>query len=89
MFCSTDSEYVLRAWNHTAEEEGGLGGVRVPLISDRSHQIARDFGVLVENEGVAMRASFIIDPEGKIRQITFNDTNIGRSIDETRRLLDA
>ncbi|KAI9726469.1 MAG: cTPxI [Chrysothrix sp. TS-e1954] len=88
-FCSTDSEFVLRAWNHTSELEGGLGGVRVPLISDRSHQIARDFGVLIENEGVAHRATFIIDPQSTIRQITLNDANVGRSIDEVRRLLDA
>ena len=80
---------MLRAWNHTSELEGGLGGVHVPLISDRSHQIARTFGVLIEDEGVAQRACFIIDPQSKIRQITLNDANVGRSIDEVRRLLDA
>ena len=80
VFCSTDSEYVLRAWNDTAEGEGGLGDVRVPLISDRSHRISRDYGVLIEREGVAQRAMFIIDPRGVVRQVTTNDANVGRSV---------
>ena len=89
MFCSTDSEYVLQAWNNTPEEQGGLGGVHVPLISDRSHRIAKEYGVLIEDEGVTHRAMFIIDPRGVIRQVTINDVNVGRSVDEARRLLEA
>lgn len=89
VFCSTDSEYVLRAWNNTSEDEGGLGGVHVPLISDRSHRIARSYGVLLEDEGVAQRSMFIIDPRGTVRQVTTNDANVGRSVEEARRLLDA
>ena len=80
---------MLRAWNHTSEEEGGLGGVQVPLVSDRSHRIAEDYGVLIENEGVTQRTMFIIDPLGVVRQITTNDANVGRSVDEARRLIDA
>ena len=89
VFCSTDSEYVLRAWNHTSEEDGGLGNVHVPLLSDRNHQVAKDYGVLIEGEGVAQRAMFFIDPRGVVRQVTANDANVGRSVDEARRLLDA
>ena len=88
-FCSTDSEYVFRAWNAIPEDEGGLGGVHVPLISDRSHAISKGFGVLVENEGVAQRALFLIDPRGTIRHVAVQDINVGRSVDEVRRLLDA
>ncbi|KAI9668549.1 MAG: cTPxI [Alyxoria varia] len=88
-FCSTDSEYVLRAWNAIPEDEGGLGGVHVPLISDRSHAISKGFGVLIENEGVAQRALFLIDPRGNIRHVAVQDANVGRSVDEAKRLLDA
>lgn len=88
-FCSTDSEFVLQAWNRTPEEEGGLGGVHVPLISDRSHNIAKEYGVLIESEGVTQRAMFIIDPRGIVRQVTANDANVGRSVDEAKRLIDA
>lgn len=89
IFVSTDSEHVLRAWSYTAREDGGLGGVHVPLLSDRSHKISRDYGVLVEGEGVAQRAMFIVDPQGLVRHFSCNDADIGRSVDEARRLLDA
>ena len=69
--------------------EGGLGGVHVPLISDCNHKLSRDYGVLIEDEGVAERALFIIDPKGKIRSMTVNDADVGRSVDEAQRILDA
>jgi hypothetical protein len=69
--------------------EGGLGGVHVPLISDCNHKLSRDYGVLIEDEGVAERALFIIDPKGKIRSMTINDADVGRSVDEAQRILDA
>jgi peroxiredoxin (alkyl hydroperoxide reductase subunit C) len=88
-FASTDSEYTLRAWNATSEMEGGLGGVHVPLISDCNHKLSRDYGLLIEDEGVAERALFIIDPKGMIRSMTINDADVGRSVDEAQRILDA
>ena len=88
-FASTDSEFCLRAWNAASEMEGGLGGVHVPLISDCNHKLSRDYGVLIEDEGVAERALFIIDPKGKIRSMTINDADVGRSVDEAQRILDA
>lgn len=88
-FASTDSEYCLRAWNSTSEMEGGLGGFHVPLISDCNHKLSRDYGVLIEDEGVAERALFIIDPKGTIRSMTVNDADVGRSVDEAQRILDA
>ena len=69
--------------------EGGLGGVHIPLLSDCNHQIAKDYGVLNPEQGVAQRALFIIDPKGIVRSVTVNDADVGRSVDETLRVLDA
>ncbi|KAF2223706.1 thioredoxin-like protein [Elsinoe ampelina] len=88
-FISTDSEHTLRAWNHTSEMEGGLGGVHVPLVSDCNHNVTRKFGMLIESEGVSQRGLFIIDPKGVVRNISVNDADIGRSVDEVLRLIDA
>jgi len=89
VFASTDSEQSLRAWNNTSEMDGGLGGVHVPLISDCNHKVSREYGVLIEEEGVAQRALFIIDPKGIIRNVAINDAEVGRNVDETLRILDA
>lgn len=86
---STDSVYSHRAWIKTPVSEGGLGGLDYPLASDITQQVARDYGVLVEAEGVALRGLFIIDPEGIIRYQVVTDLNIGRSVDETLRVLKA
>jgi len=89
IFASVDSEYSLLSWAGAARKEGGLGSVQFPLLSDKNHKIAKDYGVLIEDEGIALRGLFIIDPKGIIRQITINDLPVGRSVDETLRLLDA
>ncbi|BFZ64554.1 cTPxI [Saitoella coloradoensis] len=89
LFASVDSEYSLLAWTNTARKEGGLGPVNIPLLSDKAHKIAKDYGVLLEEEGVALRGLFLIDPEGTVRQITINDLPVGRSVDEALRLVDA
>ncbi|EMC94329.1 hypothetical protein BAUCODRAFT_35516 [Baudoinia panamericana UAMH 10762] len=89
VFCSTDSEYCLKAWNNTSELEGGLGGIHIPLMSDCNHGVSRDYGVLIEETGVSQRALFIIDPKGVLRGMTVNDVDVGRSVDETLRVLDA
>ncbi|KAK3110570.1 cTPxI, partial [Teratosphaeriaceae sp. CCFEE 6253] len=89
VFCSTDSEHCLKAWNSASESEGGLGGVHIPLLSDCNHTIAKDYGVLNVEQGVAQRALFIIDPKGIVRAVTVNDADVGRNVDETQRVLDA
>ncbi|USW47981.1 Putative Thioredoxin domain-containing protein [Septoria linicola] len=89
VFASTDSEHCLKAWNAASQNEGGLGGVHVPLVSDCNHKLSRDYGVLIEEQGVAQRALFIIDPKGRIRGSTINDADVGRSVDEALRVLDA
>jgi peroxiredoxin (alkyl hydroperoxide reductase subunit C) len=82
--CSTDSVFSHKAW-----VEGELGHVPFPLIGDTSHQLSRAFGVLKEELGVALRGTFIIDPEGTIVSVQINDLNVGRSVEETLRTLQA
>ncbi|KAI5844683.1 thioredoxin-like protein [Tricharina praecox] len=89
VFASVDSEYSLLSWASTARKDGGLGKVDIPLLSDKNHKISRAYGVLIEEEGIALRGLFIIDPKGVVRQITINDLPVGRSVDETMRLIDA
>ncbi|XP_063918763.1 peroxiredoxin-2-like [Zophobas morio] len=87
--CSIDSHFSHLGWMNTKRAEGGLGKLRYPLLSDIHKTISRDYEVLLENEGVALRGLFIIDPKGILRQITVNDLPIGRSVDETLRLIEA
>ncbi|KAH1009617.1 hypothetical protein HUJ04_001947 [Dendroctonus ponderosae] len=74
---------------NTERSKGGLGPLRYPLLSDMNKNIARDYGVLLEKEGIALRGMFIIDPNGVLRQITINDLPIGRSVDEALRVIEA
>lgn len=87
--CSTDSHFSHLAWINTPRKQGGLGEMNIPLLADRSHAIARAYGVLKEDVGNAYRSLFIIDDKGRIRQITMNDFPVGRSVDETLRLVQA
>lgn len=87
---STDSAYSHFAWASQARNQGGLGpSLKLPLIADRNMKISSDYGVLLEDEGIALRGLFIIDPQGVLRQITVNDLPVGRSVDETVRLIQA
>ncbi|THH32651.1 hypothetical protein EUX98_g1518 [Antrodiella citrinella] len=87
---STDSKYAHFAWATQARNQGGLGpDLKLPLLADPSHKIAQDYDVLIEGEGIALRGLFIIDPKGILRQITVNDLSVGRSVDETIRLIKA
>merc|ERR1712000_748497 len=75
---STDSEYSHLAWANTNRNEGGLGpNLKLKLVADKSMKIARDYGVLLEDAGVALRGLFLIDPKGTLRQITINDLPVG------------
>lgn len=80
---SADSVYSHQKW---AEE---LGGLDIVLLSDFHKRTSRDYNVLLENEGAALRGTFIIDPEGNIRYMAVTDDNVGRSIEETLRVLTA
>lgn len=85
---SVDSVYAHLAWWNTPRGQGGIGGLEIPILADLSKQVARDYGVLLD-EGVALRGLFVIDPDGIVRHVTMNDLPIGRSVDETLRVLQA
>ncbi|XP_077549039.1 peroxiredoxin 2-like [Haemaphysalis longicornis] len=87
--CSTDSHFCHFAWISTPRKEGGLGPMKIPLLADKTAQIAKAYGVLKEDEGVTFRGLFIIDGKGMLRQMTINDLPVGRSVDETLRLVQA
>jgi len=87
--CSTDSHFSHLAWTNTPRNRGGLGPMAIPILADKGGNIARRWGVLKEDEGNAFRGLFIIDPAGNLRQITINDMNVGRCIEETLRLVQA
>ena len=86
---STDSEYSHLAWVNTPRKQGGLGKMNIPILADKTHDISRRYGVLKEDEGIAFRGLFIIDDKGNLRQITINDLPVGRSVEETLRLVQA
>ncbi|XP_062982548.1 peroxiredoxin-4 isoform X2 [Elgaria multicarinata webbii] len=87
--CSVDSQFTHLAWINTQRKQGGLGPVKIPLLSDLTHQISKDYGVYLEDQGHALRGLFIIDDKKILRQITLNDLPVGRSVDETLRLVQA
>ncbi|XP_013908185.1 PREDICTED: peroxiredoxin-4-like [Thamnophis sirtalis] len=87
--CSVDSQFTHLAWINTPRKQGGLGPVKIPLLSDLTHQISKDYGVYLEDQGHALRGLFIIDDKKILRQITMNDLPVGRSVDETLRLIQA
>ncbi len=86
--CSIDSKFVHLQWIKTPRAEGGLGGINFPLIADINKDIARAYDVLLES-GVALRGSFIIDPNGVVRHAGINDLPVGRSVGEALRLIKA
>uniref|UniRef100_A0A914CQE0 thioredoxin-dependent peroxiredoxin n=1 Tax=Acrobeloides nanus TaxID=290746 RepID=A0A914CQE0_9BILA len=86
---STDSVFSHLAWMNTPRKHGGLGEMKIPLLADTNHKISRDYGVLKEDEGIAYRGLFIVDPMRILRQITINDLDVGRSVEETLRLVQA
>ncbi len=86
---STDSVHSHRAWLKTPRDKGGVEGLRYPLASDITKAVARDYGVLIEDKGVALRGLFVVDPEGVLRYAVIHDLNVGRSADETLRVIQA
>ncbi|KAG8197110.1 hypothetical protein JTE90_004370 [Oedothorax gibbosus] len=85
---SVDSHFSHLAWINTPRKQGGLGSMDIPLLSDLSKKISKDYGVLLD-AGLALRGLFIIDPKQVVRQVTINDLPIGRSVEETLRLVKA
>nr|XP_023019454.1 peroxiredoxin 1-like [Leptinotarsa decemlineata] len=87
--CSTDSQFSHLAWINTPRKQGGIGDMKIPVLADKSGAISKDYGVLDEESGIPFRGLFIIDGKGILRQITINDLPVGRSVDETLRLVQA
>jgi alkyl hydroperoxide reductase subunit AhpC len=83
---SVDSKFSHLAWINTPRKNGGLGEMKIPLVADITKDISRDYGVLLPG-GIALRGLFIVDPQGVLRISQVNDLPIGRSVDETLRLV--
>ena len=83
---STDSEYVHLAWRNTHPD---LKDLPFPMVADIKRELSTALGILDKNEGVALRATFIVDPQGVIRFVSVNDLSVGRNPAEVLRVLDA
>jgi peroxiredoxin (alkyl hydroperoxide reductase subunit C) len=83
---STDSEFVHLAWR---QNHADLKDLPFPMLADIKRELSTALGVLDKNEGVALRATFIVDPEGVIRFASVNDLSVGRNPQEVLRVLDA
>ena len=100
--CSVDSEFSHWAWLNTEKNQGGIKGVKYPLVADLSKTIAENYGVLageydIDEDGnstfrgapVAYRGTFLIDKAGVVRHAVINDLPLGRNVDEALRMVDA
>jgi peroxiredoxin (alkyl hydroperoxide reductase subunit C) len=83
---STDSEFVHLAWRQNHVD---LKALPFPMLADLKRELSQALGILEKNEGVCLRATFIVDPEGIIRFVSVNDLSVGRNPQEVLRVLDA
>jgi lipoyl-dependent peroxiredoxin subunit C len=83
---STDSEFVHLAWR---QNHADLKALPFPMLADLKRELSQSLGILDKNEGVCLRATFIVDPEGIIRFVSVNDLSVGRNPQEVLRVLDA
>ncbi len=86
---STDSWFSHLAWLNVDSIKGGISGVSYPLVSDFTKKISRDYDVLIEEEGIALRGLFLIDKNGIVQHQLVNNLPLGRSVDEVLRMVDA
>ena len=86
---SIDSQYSHLAWYNTPRNKGGIAGADYPILADVTKSISRDYGVLDEAKGIALRGVFLINPDGVVQSETVNFFNVGRNVDEILRTLDA
>ena len=85
---SVDSHFSHAAWRNTPLNQGGIGEVNFPLMSDLKREFATELGILAPG-GVTYRASYLIDKEGVVRHMVINDLPLGRSVSEMLRMVDA
>jgi peroxiredoxin (alkyl hydroperoxide reductase subunit C) len=83
---STDSHFAHKAWHDTSP---AIGKVKYPMIGDPTATLARNFDVLIEEEGMALRGTFVINPEGQIKLCEIHDNGIGRDASELLRKVKA
>jgi len=83
---SVDSEFVHLAWR---QSHADLSELPFPMLADIKRELSSDLGVLDKNDGVTMRATFLVDPQGIIRHVSVTDMNVGRNPQEVLRILDA
>ena len=83
---STDTHFAHKAWHDTSDT---IAKVRYPLIGDPTGTLARNFGVMIEDEGLALRGTFVIDPNGLIKIVEIHDNGIGRDATELLRKVKA
>lgn len=86
---SIDSQFTHHAWRNTTIESGGIGQVKFPIIADIKHSISQSYGIEHPHEGVALRATFLIDKSGIVQHQCVNNLPLGRNIDEHLRMVEA
>lgn len=86
---SVDSKFSHLAWINTPRDKGGLGKLDYPLVADINKTISRDYGVLLQEAGIALRGLFLISPEGKLVYQVVHDLNVGRNVGEVLRVIKA
>jgi len=83
---STDTHFVHKAW---ADATDTIGKIKYPMLADAAHVLSKQFGVLVEEDGIALRGTFIVNPEGQIKAYEIHDMGIGRNAEELVRKVQA
>lgn len=87
--CSTDTYFTHKAWVETPREKNGIEGTNYPLAADHTGLVAQKYGILIEEKNIALRGLFIIDPAGVLQYSVVTSLNVGRSTDETLRIVQA
>lgn len=87
--CSVDSQFTHMEYTKKPRSEGGLGEMSIPMLSDITKQISKDYGVLTPDDAISFRGTFIIDTSGILRHLSINDLPVGRNPAETLRLVKA
>jgi len=83
---STDTAFVHKAWHDNSDM---IKKIKFPMLADPARRVSEAYGTLIANEGVSLRATFLINPKGKIKAFEFHDNDIGRNPDELKRKLEA
>jgi len=83
---STDTAFVHKAWHDNSES---ISKIKFPMLADPACRVSRSYGTLIEDEGLSLRATFVIDPDGIIKAFEFHNNDIGRSVEELIRKIEA